>query len=53
LVVVLCRFGGSRAWKTLAFSRPSRIDAWCGCLSVLELLRLDIFLLLHALSLFI
>jgi hypothetical protein len=32
--VVLCRFGGSRAGKTLAFSRPSRIDAWCGCLSV-------------------
>jgi hypothetical protein len=34
LVVVLCRFSGSRAGKTLAFSRPSRIDAWCGCLSV-------------------
>jgi hypothetical protein len=32
--VVLCRFGGSWAGKTLAFSRPSRIDAWCGCLSV-------------------
>jgi hypothetical protein len=32
--VVLCRFGGSRAGKTLAFSSPSRIDAWCGCLSV-------------------
>jgi hypothetical protein len=27
-------FGGSRAGKTLAFSRPSRIDVWCGCLSV-------------------
>jgi hypothetical protein len=23
-----------RAGKTLAFSRPSRTDAWCGCLSV-------------------
>jgi hypothetical protein len=34
LVVVLCRFGGSRAGKTLAFPRPSRTDAWCGCLSV-------------------
>jgi hypothetical protein len=32
--VVLCCFGGSRAGKALAFSRPSRIDAWCGCLSV-------------------
>ena len=32
--MVLCRFGGSRAGKTLAFSRPSRTDAWCGCLSV-------------------
>jgi hypothetical protein len=30
LVVLLCRFGGFRARKTLAFSRPSRIDAWCG-----------------------
>jgi hypothetical protein len=34
LVVVLCCFSGSMAEKTLAFSRPSRIDAWCGCLSV-------------------
>jgi hypothetical protein len=34
LVVVLCRFDGSKTGKTLAFSRPSRIDAWCGCLSV-------------------
>jgi hypothetical protein len=32
--VVLCRLGGSRAWKTLVFSRPSWIDVWCGCLSV-------------------
>jgi hypothetical protein len=32
--VILCRLGGSRAGKTLAFSRPSRTDAWCGCLSV-------------------
>jgi hypothetical protein len=32
--VVLCRLGGSRAGKALAFSRPSRTDAWCGCLSV-------------------
>jgi hypothetical protein len=31
---VLCRFGGSRARKILAFSRPSRTDAWCGCLLV-------------------
>jgi hypothetical protein len=31
-VVVLCRFGGSRAGKTLAFSRPSRTDTWCECL---------------------
>ena len=30
----MCRFGGSRAGKTLAFSRPSRTDAWCGCLLV-------------------
>jgi hypothetical protein len=31
--VVLCRFGGSRAGKTLAFSRPSQTDAgasWFG-----------------------
>jgi hypothetical protein len=34
LVVVLCRFVGSRAGKTLAFSRPSRIKASCGFLSV-------------------
>jgi hypothetical protein len=34
LVVVLCRFGESKAGKTLAFSRPSRIDVWCVCLSV-------------------
>jgi hypothetical protein len=34
--VVLCRFGGSRAGKTLAFSRPSRIDARCRCLLVLS-----------------
>jgi hypothetical protein len=34
LVVVLCCFGGSRARKILAFSRPSRADAWCGCLLV-------------------
>jgi hypothetical protein len=34
LVVALCRFSGSRTGKTLAFSRPSRIDAGCGCLSV-------------------
>jgi hypothetical protein len=27
--VVLCRFGGFRAGKTLAFSHPSRIDVWC------------------------
>jgi hypothetical protein len=34
LVVVLCRIGGSRARKALAFSRPSWTDAWCGCLLV-------------------
>jgi hypothetical protein len=34
LVVVVCCFGGSRTGKTLAFSRPSRTNAWCGCLSV-------------------
>jgi hypothetical protein len=34
VVVVLCRFSGFRAGKTLTFSRPSRTDAWCGCLSV-------------------
>jgi hypothetical protein len=28
--MVLCRFGGSRARKTPAFSRPSRIDACAG-----------------------
>jgi hypothetical protein len=33
-MVVLCRFGVSMAGKTLAFSRPSRTDAWCECLSV-------------------
>jgi hypothetical protein len=32
--VVLCRLGGSRAGKALAFSRPSRTDARCRCLSV-------------------
>jgi hypothetical protein len=32
--VVLCRFGGSRTRKTLAFSRPSQTNAWCGCRSV-------------------
>jgi hypothetical protein len=32
--VVLCRLGGSRAEKAPTFSRPSRTDAWCGCLSV-------------------
>jgi hypothetical protein len=34
LVVVLCRFDGSKAVKRLAFSPPSRTDAWYGCLSV-------------------
>jgi hypothetical protein len=34
LVVVFYRFGGSRAGKTLAFSHPSWIDAWCECLSI-------------------
>jgi hypothetical protein len=34
LVVVLCRFDGSRAGKTLAFYRLYRNDVWCGCLSV-------------------
>jgi hypothetical protein len=32
--VVLCRLDGSRASKEVIFSRPSRTDAWCGCLSV-------------------
>jgi hypothetical protein len=32
--VVLCLLGGSRSGKALAFSRPSRTDAWCRCLSV-------------------
>jgi hypothetical protein len=32
--VVLCRFDGYRVGTTLAFSRPSRTDAWCGCLTV-------------------
>jgi hypothetical protein len=32
--VVLCPLGGSRAGKALVFSRPSRTDIWCGCLSV-------------------
>jgi hypothetical protein len=31
---LLCRLGGSRAGKALAFSRPPRTDAWYGCLSV-------------------
>jgi hypothetical protein len=30
LVLLLCRFDGSRAGKTLAFSRPSQIDAGAG-----------------------
>jgi hypothetical protein len=30
----VCHFSGSRVGKALAFSRPSRTDAWCGCLSV-------------------
>jgi hypothetical protein len=30
----LCRLGGSRARNALAFSRPFRTDAWCGCLLV-------------------
>jgi hypothetical protein len=34
LVLLLCRLGGSRAGKALAFSRPSRTEAWCGRLSV-------------------
>jgi hypothetical protein len=34
VLVVLCRLGESRAGKALTFSRPSRIDNWCGCLSV-------------------
>jgi hypothetical protein len=29
-----CRLSGSRARKALVFSRPSRADALCGCLSV-------------------
>jgi hypothetical protein len=33
-LVVSCRLGGSRAGKALTFSRPSRPDAWCGCLSI-------------------
>jgi hypothetical protein len=32
--VVLCRLGGYRARKALAFSRPSRNNVWCGCLLV-------------------
>ena len=51
--MVLCRLGGSRAGKALAFSRPSQIDAWCRCLSILELLRLGFFLRLRALSLYV
>ena len=31
---MLCRLGGSRAGKALAFSCPSRTDTWCGCLLV-------------------
>jgi hypothetical protein len=34
LVVVLSHLGGSRAGKALTFTRPSRTDAWCGCLLV-------------------
>jgi hypothetical protein len=34
LVVVLFLLDWSRSWKALAFSRPSRTNAWCGCLSV-------------------
>jgi hypothetical protein len=30
----LCRLGGYKSGKTLAFSRPSQTDTWCGCLSV-------------------
>jgi hypothetical protein len=50
--VVLCRFGGSRVGKTLAFSRPSWTNAWCGPLG-LELLRLGFFPRLRALSLYV
>jgi hypothetical protein len=31
---MLCRLGGSRAEKSLAFSRSSWTDVWCRCLSV-------------------
>jgi hypothetical protein len=34
LVVVLCRLGGSKAGMALAFSRPSRTNVWCECLSI-------------------
>jgi hypothetical protein len=34
LVVVLGCLDGSRAGKALAFSRPSRTNAWCACLLV-------------------
>jgi hypothetical protein len=30
----LCRLGGSRVGKALAFSHPSRTNPWCRCLSV-------------------
>jgi hypothetical protein len=32
--VVFCRLNRSMAGKAVTFSRPSRTDAWCGCLSV-------------------
>jgi hypothetical protein len=32
--VLLCRLGGSRARKALAFSRPSWTNAWYRCLSI-------------------
>jgi hypothetical protein len=52
LVMVLCRFGGSRAGKTLAFSLPSQADAWCEC-SWFRAAPTGLFLRLRALSLYI
>jgi hypothetical protein len=49
----VCRFGRSKAGKTLAFSRSSRIDAWSGVPLGLELLQQGFFLRLRALSLYI
>jgi hypothetical protein len=42
-----------QGWKTLAFSHPSQIDAWCGCLLVWSYSSWAFFPRLRALSLYV